>query len=555
MWISEFDKKSYRSILKWGAPDVFKHPEKELMGYIKDVFGLKDSDMAKPHLPGLDIVKLEAPCKLSADKLEALKGIVGAENVSTDDYDRAKHAYGKTYFDAIRMRKNDVTNPPDCVAYPRGEEDVKAVVSFCDRNGIPLVPAGAMSSVTRAIEFPKGGICLDMTRHMKKVLSVNEKDSTAKAQPGIYGPDLEAQLNATKTKSAPGGYTCCHFPQSFEFSTVGGWIAARGAGQQSTGYGKAEDLVISQRWVTPAGLVATPPYPRASVGPDLDQIFLGCEGVFGVMTEATIKIRKFRPENRQYFSFIFKTWDDAVSACREIMQGEFGFPSALRISDPEETSIGLKLHHIEGSPVDSILKMLGYKDMSRCLLLGSTEGDADAGALIKKKAKAIGSKYGGFFLGSKPVKSWWKGRYSDPYMREDLMDIQVMTDTLETSVTWSNLMDVWKGVREVVKARPNTACMVHASHFYENGTNLYFIFLSRMVLGDEYNDYLDYQKKIIDAIKKNGGSLSHHHGVGRMLAPWMPQQSGDTGLEIFRAIKQRLDPNNIMNPGGTLGLD
>lgn len=555
MWITSFDENSWRSIFKWGAPNVFKHPEKEMLSFIKKTFSLTDAELRTPHMPGLDVVKLDVPPGLPGETLTALENIVGADNLTVDDYERARHSCGKMYLDALLLRIGAPPPPPDAVVYPRDERAVVALVDFCVANGIVIIPVGGMSSVTRAIEFPNGGVCVDLTRHMDKIIEINELDSTCRVQPGIFGPAYEKQLNASRTKSAPTGYTGGHFPQSFEFSTVGGWIAAKGAGQQSTGYGKIEDIVISQRWITPAGVLETAEYPAAAIGPDIQQFMIGSEGVFGVMTEATLKIRKHAPDNRRYFSFMHRSWKDAVDTCREVMQGGFGFPSALRISDPEETMVGLKLHGIEGGPVDKIMTLLGYRAMKRCLMIGSTEGDPDAGELIKTKVKKIAASHGAFYMGEKPVKSWWKGRYADPYMREDLMDIQVITDTLETAVTWSNLINVWDGVRKVIKARPNTACMVHGSHFYENGANLYFIFLSRVKTGDEVDDYVRYQKSIIDAIRVNGGSLSHHHCVGRMLAPWLNDQIGETGMGLLRAVKGYFDPSGIMNPGGTLGLD
>ncbi|HOO55322.1 MAG TPA: FAD-binding oxidoreductase [bacterium] len=554
IWIKEFDDRSYRSILKWGDPKEFKHPKPELLDFMKEVFGLTDNDLSKTYKPGLEKVVLNIGCRIPGHKIVELKNIVGEDNVSIDDYDRAKHAYGKMFLDALKLRLNEVPNPPDVVVYPRNEEDVKSVVRYCDDNGIVIVPAGAMSSVTRAIEFPGGGVCLDLTRHMNKVIEINELDSSVTVQPGIFGPAFEEILNNYKTESAPDGYTCGHFPQSFEFSTVGGWIAARGAGQQSTGYGKIENIVLGMKVMTPSGPVNIEPYPAKATGPDIGQLMIGSEGIYGVITEATLKLRRFGPDNRRYFSYMFKTWQDAVDTCREIMQGEFGTPSVLRISDPEETMIGLKLYGLDGTAVDKIISAMGYKPMKRCLMLGSTEGDADAGELIKSKVKNIAKKNGGFAMGGIPVKSWWKNRYKDPYMREDLMDLNIMTDTLETSVRWSNLMEVWENVRKVVKSRPNTACTVHASHFYENGANLYFIFLSKMEKGNEVEDYKEYHTSIVSAIRNSGGTLSHHHCVGRMLAPWMLNQVGAVGIDIIEAVKKQVDPNNIMNPGGTLGI-
>jgi alkyldihydroxyacetonephosphate synthase len=348
-------------------------------------------------------------------------------------------------------------------------------------------------------------------------------------------------------------YTCGHFPQSFEYSSVGGWVVTRGAGQNSTYYGKIEDIVIAQEYVTPRGIFKTLEYPRSANGPDFDQIMLGSEGAFGVLTSVTLKVFRWLPENRKRFSYMFKNWQDAREACREVMQAEFGFPSVFRLSDPEETDVAMKLYHIEGTIADTVLKVLGYKPMQKCLLLGHTDGERAFSANVDRKIRRICMKHGAFELSFAGVtKNWEHGRFRDPYMREDLQDFGVLIDTLECAVTWSQMEEVHRKVRGFIKARPQTVCMTHLSHAYPQGGNLYFIFIAKM---STIKEYLDLQYGVLDAIQKSGAAISHHHGVGKQTSPWLEGQIGTPQMAVIRALKEHFAPQHIMNPGGTLGLD
>lgn len=255
------------------------------------------------------------------------------------------------------------------------------------------------------------------------------------------------------------------------------------------------------------------------------------------------------PDNRQRFGYIFPNWKAGVDACREISQGEFGMPAVFRISDAEETHHGLKLYGIENTIFDKIMTFRAYKPMERCLFLGTSDGDKHFTKNIKRKVHNICKKHGAMNLTSFPVKKWEPGRYRDPYLREDLMDYGIIIDTLETGVSWDQVHEVHQQVREFIKSRPNTICMTHASHFYAQGTNLYFIFIIKEADIDAYREF---QEAIIDKIHKSGGSLSHHHGVGRMVAKWMPEHLGEEQMNVLKALKKHFDPNNIMNPGKQL---
>ena len=537
---------TYRSIFKWGDKREEKL-EKGVVELIKEQFDYIDADFDKKVLYGDREVRLEQKSKIPAAIRQQFENIAGSENVRWDDYSRATHAFGKFYGDLLNLRKGEIATPPDLVISPRTEKEIEQILHLCQQENIAITPVGSLSSVTRGVETPRGGISLDLTAWFNKVLEVNEVNTSVRVQPGVYGPALEKHLNDR-------GYTCGHFPQSFEYSTVGGWVAARGAGQASTGYGKIEELVLALRVITPAGIIETKDFPATAEAWDLNKIFIGSEGTLGVITSVTLKIRKYRPENSAFAAFVFKDFTSATQSMRKIMQAGFGFPHFFRLSDPVETATAFKIKGFDNSLSDRFLKMKGYRPGERCLMFVSIEGDKEYTHLVKKKIKKTARKSGAFYSGEKPVKEWLKQRYESAYLRDPLMDVGVMTDTVETSVTWDNLLNLWTQVRDYLESREKTHVMAHISHVYENGANLYFTFLSPMKQGDEMEDYLHYHHGLIDAIHNNGGSLSHHHGIGRALAPWMEKEMGKTAMGLLQAIKDNLDPKGIMNPGNTLGL-
>ncbi|MDR0472976.1 MAG: FAD-binding oxidoreductase, partial [Treponema sp.] len=330
---------SYRSVFKWGQPDQIKAPRESLYKLIRDQFGLSDGDFQKYSEDlGLDEVKFDLPVKLAEAHLARFREIVGADFVRTDDYARLSVAYGKTMYDIMRLRHKIVENVPDAVLYPDTKEQIEEVVAYCAAEKIPLYVYGGGSSVTRGVECMKGGVSLDMRLRFNKVISFNEIDQAITVEAGISGPRLEEALNNAKTKfGAKRAYTCGHFPQSFEYSSVGGWVVTHGSGQNSTYYGCIQDLVLGQDYATPAGTISTDRYPRKATGPDLGQIMMGSEGAFGILTHVTLKIFRYMPKTIRRFSYMFKDWETGQAAAREIMQSEAGYPSVFRLSDPEET--------------------------------------------------------------------------------------------------------------------------------------------------------------------------------------------------------------------------
>lgn len=546
---------SWRSIFRWGDPEFVKYPKESLYKMMKEKFKMTDEDFKQyDGSIGMEKVQLEnCPVQLEERHIEALKRIVGEEYVRTDDYARVSVAYGKTAYDAMRLREKRMDSLPDVVVYPAKTKEVEDIVAYCTQEKIPLYVYGGGSSVTMGVEPTKGGISLDMRLRFNHIVSFNETDQTITVQAGMSGPKLEKALNnAQQLFGAKRAYTCGHFPQSFEYSSVGGWVVTRGAGQNSTYYGCITDLVLSQKYATPIGNVQTSHYPREATGPNLNQIMMGSEGTFGVLTEVTLKVFRYMPENRKRFSYIFKDWKTAMAAAREMMQCEAGYSSVFRLSDPEETNLMLRLYNVDDTPLWKMLDIRGFKDMQRCLFLGFTDGGKGYSKNVAANIKRIAHKYHGMSLTSYVTKSWEKGRFNDPYLRDTLMDFGVVTDTLECTVNWSNMAKVHREVRKVCHQLPNTIVTTHMSHCYPQGANLYFIFITRMSGADNFRAY---HTTILDAIQKSGAAISHHHGIGKMFAPWLEGSLGHTEYGVFKVLKDYFDKDYLMNPGGTLGLD
>ncbi|MBW2377892.1 MAG: FAD-binding oxidoreductase, partial [Deltaproteobacteria bacterium] len=478
-------KRSYRSAFKWGAPDAFKHPNPRLYALMKEVFDVDDDYFSKPQKLGLEEVTATAPVSLTPEQTSFFRDLLGDENVSDDVYSRLRVSYGKTMIDALRLRDHEVENLPDLVLHPRDRVDVEKIVRYCHDQEIPLYTFGAGSSVTRGTECFKAGVSIHLGTHMKRVLSLNVAV-------------LEEALNQARERfGAPRAYTCGQFPQSFEFSSVGGWVVTRGAGQNSTYYGKAEDLVLSQEYITPVGTIKTVDVPAYATGPNIDQIMIGSEGAYGILVAVTLKIFRHQPENTRRFSFIFPDWSRATAAVRDIMQSEFGFPSVFRLSDPEETDVAFKLYGVEGTPIDTLVSLRGFKKGERCLMLGTVDGDASYTGMVKRRLREVCKAHGGLYTTGFITKKWEHGRFADPYMREDLQDYGIIIDTLECATSWDELPNVHKQVRAYVKSRPRTVCMTHMSHCYAQGANLYFIFIAKM----GHHEFLEFHRGLLDAIQ------------------------------------------------------
>ena len=544
---------SYRAISKWGALEGYQHPSPGLYTLLKEKLGISDADFMRPGLLGDQPALLEAPPSLEDRQISHLTDLVGAENVSSAPYDRIKYGSGQTAMEILALRKGEAPGVTDLVVHPRHAQDVERIIAFCDAEQIPLNVYGGGTSVTLGFQPVRGGVTLVTQTHLKRVLEFNEADQTVTVQAGIQGPAYEQILNrAPEMFGARYRYTGGHFPQSFQCSTVGGWVAALGAGQNSSYYGDVTDLVLSQDMITPRGRIRTLSYPATATGPKVNEMLKGSEGTFGVLVGVTLRVFRHWPQHARRFAFIFPSWDAAVRAARQISQGEFGMPSMLRISDPLESDAALAQYGLNASLFNRLLGLKGLWENERCLMLGRADGEKGFARHIKRRTAKICRAQGALPITGLPVRYWEKSRYRDPYLREALNDFGIVIDTLETAIPWSGLNRLYRGVSAYIRKQAKTICLTHASHFYPQGTNLYFIVVTR---SDDAAAYRRIQAGLIDRILDCGGSLSHHHGVGRLMAPWMNGHLGKNQMAVLRALKRHFDPNGIMNPGGTLGLD
>jgi len=504
--------------------------------------------------PSLEETTLPAS-RASAELVAALAAATNASRVLTTAAERAFHAYGRSYYDLLRLRSGALAAAPDVVVYPESRDEVLAVLKIAEEARFAVVPFGGGSSVVGGVEAiggpsHAGVVTLDTTR-MARVLDVDGVSRTATIEAGIYGPALEEQLSSR-------GFVLGHFPQSFEHSTLGGWIAARGAGQLSNRYGTVDKLLVAATVATPRGLFETTPLPASAAGPNLNQLVCGSEGTVGVITDATVKLHPL-PEARKLFAFLFKSFDEGLGAVRALVQEETG-AAMMRLSDTDETRFfGAFRGVIEPSRVNEFaegaLGLVGYDTKS--VLMVCVEGDRDEVAHKVKRIRAIARGRGGLYVGEGPGKSWWKRRFEMPYLRDPMLDHGVGVDTLETATEWSNVPKLYEAVRVAIRGTlegegRRAIVMAHVSHSYLDGASLYFTFIFLRDLPRQIEQWKAVKSAASQAIVQNGGTISHHHGVGTDHAPYLETEKGALGLDVLAYVRKALDPRGTMNPGKLL---
>jgi alkyldihydroxyacetonephosphate synthase len=501
------------------------------------------------------------PSRLDDPVLLSLRRLLGEGAVRIDKLPRVEHAYGKSYRDLVRIRAGYIPNPPDAVVYPADQGQVVSLLKWAADRDVAVIPFGGGSTVLAGVEPAPGDgptITLDMAK-LDHVLSVDPVSRTARIQAGATGPEVEAQLNAR-------GFTLGHFPQSFEFSTLGGWIATRSAGQTSVGYGKIEHMTQAVRVVTPVGIVETKDTPATAAGPGLLELLIGSEGTYGVITEATVRTHPL-PEVQDYRGVLFHGLEDGLAAYRDLMQSPSLRPAIIRLSDPPETAAQAVMSHehhglrrIADSLIARYLSMQGFDLASgSSLMLLGFDGDSNWAAKQWNLAQEICSDHRGLCLGRSVGRSWKRDRYAQPYLRDTLLGHGVIVDTLETATTWSNLMHVYEAMVSAMKATITATgggpgyVLTHISHAYAHGASLYSTFLGRQVSDPDplvkQAQWQEIKQATTEAILDAGGTLTHHHGIGRDHAPWLEEEIGSVGTKVLRSVKQTFDPTNVLNPG------
>jgi alkyldihydroxyacetonephosphate synthase len=504
----------------------------------------------------LDDIAL-APSRLGASERAHFARVLGEDRVRDDPFERVFHARGRSYHDLLHLRAGNVTTAPDAVLYPRGTEEVLSVLSFASENNIAVVPYGGGTSVVGSVTADATGfksvVSLDMSG-MDRLVGVDPVSRAATAEAGIYGPVLDKALRAQNVVLG-------HYPQSFEFSTLGGWIAHRGAGQQSGRYGRASDWLVAAKLATPRGLLTTEDFPGSSAGPRLTDLVLGSEGTFGVITEATFQIHP-APVTSLYTGFLFHDFASGAAAIRQAVQEDLPV-AMLRLSDAEETrfyraygSVG-KRKSIGSRIGDAYLKYRKFGE-NAAAMIADFEGDKATVEHSHRRFAEIAERLGALAIGKSTGTRWYEGRFHGPYLREPMMDRGLGVDTLETATSWSKIDALYAAVKKALEdtiqqtaprpgARGIVAC--HISHSYPGGASLYFTYIFPRALDGDIAQWLAIKRAATDAIVAHGGTISHHHGVGEDHLPWMKQEKGELGVAVLRAIKTTLDPKGILNPG------
>jgi len=478
-------------------------------------------------------------------------------NASTDALDRVVHARGKSLRDLIKHRRGEVGRVPDVVVRPRDEAEVEAVLRAAIEHDAVLIPFGGGTSISGSLEAPDSEtrtvISLDMG-NLRRVLAIDAPSNLARIEAGAFGPDLERQLNAQ-------GWTLGHFPDSFTHSTLGGWIATRSSGMQSDRYGDIADLVRAVRVVTPGGILATRPVPHTSTGPSVREMVLGSEGRLGVITEATVQVRRL-PEQRIILGYLFPTWADGLAAMQDIAASEAS-PSVTRVSDAYETAFSFAtrkhptpLDKVKSTALTAFLRKRKGFDVERmCLSFIGYEGSA---AHVKQQRKEVGriaARHGGLCIGASPGELYDQKKFDTPYIRDFLLDRGALADVSETAAPWSRLNPVYDAVMASAHGAFGELgipgyLMCHLSHSYHAGACLYFTFGVKPAPGkDELEQYDVVKSAIQQAFIDAGATLSHHHAVGTEHARWLEADISAPGVRMLQALFEGVDPGANLNPG------
>jgi alkyldihydroxyacetonephosphate synthase len=541
----------------WGEDDVsFTHDDKPALG----PFLLRALDLDVTRAPSrpaaFESLRVTEP-SLSPGLRAALEEAVGDDYVSTEPLDRVVHARGKSLRDLVRHRRGDLGRLPDVVVRPADEGEVTAVVRVVLDADAVVIPFGGGTSISGSLEAAaeerRTVISLDLSR-LRRVLAVDAASGLAQIQAGAFGPDLERQLNAQ-------GRTLGHFPDSFSHSTLGGWIATRSSGMQSDRYGDIADLTRAVRVVTPSGLLVTRPVPHTSTGPSVREMVLGSEGRLGVITEATVQVRRV-PERRLILGYLFPTWADGLAAMQDIAASEAA-PSVTRVSDANETAFSFATRK-DPSALDRVKSraLTGYLRRRRgfdldamCLSFIGYEGSERHVAGQRKAVGRIVGRHGGLCIGASPGELYDQKKFDTPYIRDFLLDRGALADVSETAAPWSRLPAVYDtvmasahGAFDELGVRGYIMC--HLSHSYHAGACLYFTFAFKPSPERDGLPQYDLVKSAIQqAFMDSGATLSHHHAVGTEHARWLEQDISAPGVAMLQALFAGVDPAGNLNPG------
>ncbi|TKD05032.1 FAD-binding oxidoreductase [Polyangium fumosum] len=528
-----------RSHWAWGYTDAFPdEPGREALA--AQVGALLGRAFSLRPLPTLESARLPEPRVLPPTSLAPIS--------SAAPKDRIHHTYGKGYRDLVRAYRGDFSVAPDWVSFPQSEEDIERLLAHCAAEGIAVIPYGGGTSVVGGVEAsvgdrPRGVVSLDL-RRLDRVLDIEPVSRSARIQAGATGPVLEEQL-------APHGLTLRHFPQSFEFSTLGGWIATRAGGHFATLYTHIDDLVSSVRMITPAGTWASRRLPASGAGPSPDRLALGSEGILGVITEAWVRLQA-RPRYRASASVTFPHFADGARACRLLAQSGL-YPSNCRLLDRTDALLGGVF--VDGGAVlllafESADHPLG-PSMNRALEITAEAGGVCPEGPVFREERGEGAR---------AQATYKQSFFRAPYLQSALVSLGVLADTFETACTWDRFEALDVAVHEAVlpalqRTLGGGILARRFTHVYPDGPAPYYTFLGPAREGHELETWAAIKDAASHAILASGGTITHHHAVGRVHRPYFRAERPEPFERALRAAKRAVDPAGIMNPGALFEPD
>ncbi len=518
----------------WGVDADRMTLSDEVLGLLRQGLGVTPG-----AIRSVPVDEVELPSSaLPAAAADAFAAVVGAEQVRTDRDGRLLHVGGKSTVDLWRRRAGDASDAPDAVILPGDHDEALGVLRVASEHAVAVVPFGGGTSVVGGVEPERGGleavVALDL-RRLDRLVEVDEVSMTARLEPGLRGPEAERLLVAH-------GLTLGHFPQSFEYASVGGFAATRSAGQASSGYGRFDDLVMALRVATPAGTLDLGRAPASAAGPDLRQLFLGSEGALGVITEVTVRVRP-SPAEVHDEAWSFTHFVAGADAVRHLAQSG-SLATVTRLSDEAETAVNLAMGADAGTPSPA---------SGGCLLIIGHEGTPSQVEAARTATTEVLTALGGRSLGADAGHGWRTGRYQSPYLRDALLDAGVQVETLETATSWSRLDALYAAVRDAITASLTAAgtpplVLCHLSHAYPTGASLYFTVAAKAA-DDPIAQWTAAKRAAGEAIAAQRGTITHHHAVGLDHRAWMEDEIGSLGVAVLRSVKATVDPAGILNPG------
>ncbi|MCO7224818.1 FAD-binding oxidoreductase [Pleionea sp. CnH1-48] len=521
-------------------------------GFDNSEFNYQLSDSARQFLAQ----QLGEGRLLDDASLEQVKQLVPESRIDEhpmifrDAETRIRHARGQSLPDWLAVRSGEITTFPDGVALPSNSDEVAQLLAYAQDKNIKVIPYGGGTSVVGHInpEQSEQPVLTISLAKMNRLMAFDEESQIARFGAGTPGPLLEHQL-------ADKGYTLGHFPQSWELSTVGGWVASRSSGQQSLRYGRIEQLFAGGRIETPQGEMDIPTIPASSAGPDVREMILGSEGRMGILTEVDVRVSRL-PEHESFHVIFFPQWETAIKACRTLVQNRVQL-SMMRLSNPVETMTQLKLagHESLVGLLEKYLALRGAKD-EKCMMVFGVTGSKRQTKSALKQVKSLSRQFGGVYTGTALGKKWAHSRFRSPYLRHGLWEAGYAVDTMETAVDWSRIPQAVESIEQAIRESLSEQqelvhVFTHLSHFYGQGASIYTTYVFRCAdsYGQTYQNWQKLKAAGAEQIVKSGGTISHQHGVGVDHKPYLEAEKGQQGMQVIRSLCEHFDPEQMMNPG------